>query len=130
MLHNAIFLATCLTMLEKEIYWRLQKTCYTLQLPTETCNLFKTNSMQSLQKVNPSSAVCNRCMTKKVARQVAKRARHMLQLTFNFSRYAIATQVANKIALCNTSCRALFSSCSDCRDFFKPLQVAARYCNV
>ena len=38
-LHNAIFHATCLTMLEKEIHCKLQKTCYTLQPRAATCNV-------------------------------------------------------------------------------------------
>ena len=34
-------------------------------------------SIQSLKKVEPSSALCNRCKPKKVAKQVAKRLGHV-----------------------------------------------------
>ena len=77
-LHIVSWLGTvqfsCLAEVEKEIRCKLQKTCYTLQSRPATCNLFKTNFMQSLQKVERSCALCNCCKPKKVARQVAKRA--------------------------------------------------------
>ena len=46
------------------------------------CNFqsIRKNSMQSLQKVGPSSTLCSHCKPKKVARQVAKRACCMLKL--------------------------------------------------
>ena len=117
-LHDATFLATCLAMFEREIHCKLQKTCYTVQSRGATCNLFKTNSMQSLQKVELISTLCKCCKPKKVARQVAKRACYTLQPTCNFCRNAIETQVAKKIAPCNTSCRVRFClACNDCRDF-------------
>ena len=65
-LHDAIFLATCLAMLEREIHCKMQKTCYTLQSRAATCNLFKTNSMQSLQKVEPSFTLCSCYKPKKL----------------------------------------------------------------
>ena len=40
-LHDAIFLTTCLATLEKEIHCMLQKACYTLQSCAATCNGFK-----------------------------------------------------------------------------------------
>ena len=42
MLHNANFLANCLTTLEKETHCKLQKTFYTLQSRDGTYNGFKT----------------------------------------------------------------------------------------
>ena len=50
MLLNAIFLV----LLEKEVHYNFQKTCYKLQSPTATCNVFKI-SLQSLQKLGLSS---------------------------------------------------------------------------
>ena len=41
-LHGAVCLATCLTVLEKEIHCKLQKSCYTLQSRAATCSGFKT----------------------------------------------------------------------------------------
>ena len=52
-LQDAIFLATCLATLQKEIHCKLQETCYTLQSLVTTCYGFK-KSLQSLQKVEPS----------------------------------------------------------------------------
>ena len=57
MLHNAIFLATCLATLEKGIHCRLQETCGTLQPRAAICNGFK-KSLQSLGKVEPISIAC------------------------------------------------------------------------
>ena len=42
MLHDEIFLETCLATVEKEIHCKLQKTRYTLQSRAATCNRFKT----------------------------------------------------------------------------------------
>ena len=92
----------------KRNHCELQKTCYMAQTRAATWNLFKTNSLQSLQKVELSSTFCNRCKPKEVARQLAKRQCYTLKTTCNFSRNAIATQVAKKIAQCNTCCRARF----------------------
>ena len=50
-------------------------------------------SMQSLQKIEPSSTLCSCCKPKKVARHVAKKARYTLQPTCNLSRNAVATSV-------------------------------------
>ena len=96
MLYGAICLATCLAILEKEI--KLQKTCYTLQSRATTCN-----------------GLCNRC--KRYNRTLLciivaspeklwdklKRG-HVTRC--NLFLNAIATQVAKKIAPCNTSLRA------------------------
>ena len=41
-LYNAIFLATCLPALKKEIRCKLQKSCYTLQSRTVSCNGLET----------------------------------------------------------------------------------------
>ena len=126
-LHDAIFLATCLATLEKEIHCKLQKTCYTLQSRAATFNLFRISSMQSLQKVKPSSTLCNCCKPKKceaICKEGMLHAATYLQL---FSQRH-----------CNISCKehrvtpavALDStSCNNYRDFLKPLQVAARDCN-
>ena len=113
-LHEAIFLANCLPMLEKN-HCKLQKTCYMLQ---------------SLQKVGPSSTSLNCCKPEKIARQVAKRACYTLQPTCNFCRNAIGAQVANRIASCNISCRARFYSLQRLQRFFKQLRVAAPDCNI
>ena len=107
--------------MQKEIHCKLQKTCYTLQSRAATCNLFKTNSTQSLAKAEPSSTLCNCCKPKKVPRQIAKRACYMLQPTCNFSRNAIETQVAKKIASCNTSYRPRFYCLQRLQRFFKSI---------
>ena len=107
---GAIFFASCLVTLEKEILVKLQKSWYTLQSPTAVVSkqsptaMVSKQSIQSLQKVEPSSTLCSHCKPKEVARQVAKRACD----TSNLSHNAIATQVTKKIAPCNTSCRAWF----------------------
>ena len=131
-LHDAIFLATCLATLEKEIHCKLQKICYTLQFRAATqCCGSKKKSAQSLQKVEPSSTLCNLCKPKN-ARQVAKMAGYML-----------ATKFEKKISPCNTSCRArlyflhqhfetvtrLQPEITACF-FFNSLQVAVRDCNL
>ena len=67
-LHDGIFLAIYLTMLEKEIHYKLKETCYMLQSQAATCNGFQ-KSLQSLQKVELSSTtsvkrcnfLCNKC---------------------------------------------------------------------
>ena len=48
---------------------KLQETCYNLELQFE---MVLKKSLQLLQKVEPSSALCNQCKSKMVARQVAK----------------------------------------------------------
>ena len=78
-------------------------------------------SMQSLQKVELSSTLCNRCKPKKVETQVAKRACYTLQPTCNLSRNTILTQVAWKIAPCNTSCRARFYFLQRLQRFFETI---------
>ena len=55
-LHNVIFLATCLATLGKIIHFRLQETYFTLQSWAATCNGFK-KSLQSLQEVESNSTV-------------------------------------------------------------------------
>ena len=65
-------------------------------------------SLQLLQKVEPCFTLCSCFKPNKVARQFAKRTCYTLQPTCNLSRNAIATQVAKKIAPCNTSSRAPF----------------------
>ena len=97
-----------------------------MQSPAAIYNLFKTNSLQSLQKIEPSSTLCDCCKCKKVARKVARRACYTLQPTCNFSSNAIATHVAKKIAPC--SCRAQFYFLQWLQKFLRPLQVAA--CNM
>ena len=98
---------------KKSIASRIRRvTCCNLEL--KLVMVFN-KSMQSLQKVEPSSALRNHCKPKKVARQVAKRARYTLQPICNLSRNAIATQATDKIALCNTTCIAWFY-------FLQPLQ--------
>ena len=96
------------------------------------CNLqlIRKNSMQSLQKVEPSSTLCNCCKPKNVAGQVAKRACYTLQPTYNLSCNAIATQVSKKIAPRNTSCIARFYFLQRLQRLFKPLQVGASDRNV
>ena len=61
----------------------------------------------------------------KVARQVAKRACYK-QISSN----AIATQVAKKLHRVTLAVELDCTSCNDYRDFFKPLQVTARDCNL
>ena len=82
-----------------------------LHIAITSCNLFKINSIQSLQKVEPSSTLCNSCKPETVARQVAK-ARYTMQPTCNFSRND--------------------TSCNDCREFLNhckfPPEIAA--CNM
>ena len=94
MLHSASFFATCLAMLEKEIHYKLQETCYT------GCNFqcFK-KSMQSLKNVESSSIasvtqwkfLCNlsRDDGKRNPLQVAGNMSHGLQLPMFQKIYAI-----------------------------------------
>ena len=114
----------------KKVHCKLLKTCHTVQSPAAIYNLFKTNSLQSLQKIEPNSNLCDCCKCKKVARQVARRACYTLQPTCNFSSNAIATHVAKKIAPC--SCRAQFYFLQQLQNFFRPLQVADKIaaCNM
>ena len=60
-------------------------------------------SMQSLQKVKLSSALCNHCKSQKVTMQVAKKACYTLQPNCNLSRNATGTQVEKKIAPSSSS---------------------------
>ena len=41
MLHDAIFLVTCLATSKQEIHCKLQNSCYTLQSRAATCNGLK-----------------------------------------------------------------------------------------
>ena len=61
-LQDAVFLATCLATLEREVHCKLQKKVYTLQSRAATCSGFN-KSMKSFQEVGPSSAWCDRCKT-------------------------------------------------------------------
>ena len=78
MLHGCCFL---LATLEKEIFCKLHKTCYTLQSRTATCNSFKI-SLRSLQEVESRSIAsviqcnfsCNLCCN-----GVARKASSKLQ---------------------------------------------------
>ena len=64
-------------------------------------------------KLQPENATCN-----------------MSLATCNEFFSKVGTQVAKKIAPCNTSCRVGSTFCNDCRDSLKQLQVAARDCTV
>ena len=115
-LNDAIFLATCLASLQKEIHYKLQETCCTLQSRVPPCNGSK-KSLPSLRKVEPSSTFYNRCKPKNVARKVAKRACYALQSTCNLSCSTIGTQVAKKIASCNNSLRKFWQLWTCSHDF-------------
>ena len=79
--------------------------------------------MQSLQTLESCTTSCKEGML--------PRAPYTLQPTCNLSRNAIATQVAKKIAACNTSCKAWFyflqgiygivgtTTAGDCNVFFE-----------
>ena len=76
---------------EKEIYYKLQETRYTLQSRAAACNGFK-KSLQSLQKLEPRSTaivtrcdfLCNLCCNG-VARQVTVRLQHVTCSLCNLS---------------------------------------------
>ena len=79
-------------------------------LELQPANLFKTNSMQLLQNVEPSSTLCNCCKPKQVARQVAKRACYMLQPYCNFSCILIETQKPLQVAARDWNLQQIFFS--------------------
>ena len=81
-------------------------------------------SMESMQRVEPSSTSCSSCKPKKVARQAAKRACYTLEPTCNLSHNVVATQIVKKIVPCRCRFRLHFSQ--RLQGIFKPLQVAAR----
>ena len=130
---------TCVTILEKEIHCKLQKSCYTLQSPAATCNGFK-QSIQSLKNVELNSTLCNCCKPKKVARQVEKRtcylqlARplpatckaitcnlqgHYLQLArpLPATCKAIAAQFAKQLYRVTLILEFCSTFCNDCREY-------------
>ena len=115
LLYSAIFLATCFSLVKREIHCKLKKKCYTLQSRTATCNLFMTNSMQSLHNVKPSSTLWNCRKAKKVVRQVAMSACYTMQSSCN-----LPDKLQRKLR-CETLAVELNStSCNDSWDFLKP----------
>ena len=96
-------------------------------------------SMQFLQKVEPSSTLCSCCKPKKSCETSYKEGILHAAPTCNFSCNAISTQATKKLAPCNTSCsaqfyflqrfqkffRAIASYCPRLQNFLEPLQVAA-----
>ena len=84
-----------------------------LQVAKDMLHATRCNIYASLQKVEPSSTLCNRCKPRKVARQFAKRACYKLQSTCNLS----CNTSCKQIALCNTTCRVRFYFCNDSRYF-------------
>ena len=86
-------------------------------------------STQSLQKLEPSSILCKRCKPKIVERQVAERVCYALQPTCDLPRTFIATQVARKIAPCNTSLLcSIIGSLQNLQDKLQKLPVTP--CNL
>ena len=65
LLRDAIFFATCLATLRKEIHRNLHETCYMLQSRAATCSGLKT-SLQLSQKVEQNSTLYNSCKSQKV----------------------------------------------------------------
>ena len=100
-LHGAISLASCLASWKKKSIASCRRNVTRCNLELQLAMVSK-QSMQSLQKVERSSTLCNLYKTKKVAKQVAKRTFYTLQPICTLSYNAIATQVAKKIAPCNT----------------------------
>ena len=106
----------------------MQKTCYMCQSRTATCNLFKTNSMLSLQKVEPSSTLWSCCNPKKGCETSCKlkRACYTLQPLKTFLATPMQHKLKGKlhlvtlaVALDSTLAVALDSSfCNDYRDFW------------
>ena len=88
--------------------------------------LVSKSSMQSLQKIEPSSTLCKSCNAKNVARQVAKRVCYTLHSTRNLS---FATPLQHKLQRNlprGTLTVELGSTLSnECRVFWKPLPVAS-----
>ena len=121
-IHNAIFLVTCLVTLEKKVLASCRSHVTHCNLGLQFAMVSK-QSIQSLQKVEPSSTLCNHCKPTNVARQVAKRACYMVQLV---SQRHCNRQVAKKITPCNTSS----TFCNYWRDFFnhRKLQLETGTC--
>ena len=78
-------------------------------------------SMQSLQKVKLSSALCNHCKSQKVTMQVAKKACYTLQPNCNLSRNATGTQVEKKIAPSSSSFTDRFYFVQRLQRFFETI---------
>ena len=83
-------------------------------------------SLHSLQKLEPSSTLCNRCNPQNVASQAAERVCYALQSNHNLSRNAIATQVAKKIAQCRTRCGSWFYYLQRLQRFFERIASCSR----
>ena len=108
-LHNAIFLVTCLATLEKKIIASCRSHVARCNLGLHFAMVSK-QSMQSLQKVN-RVLLCAIIASPQILRDKLQRGHARCIL----SRNAIVTQVSKKIAPCNTSS----TFCNYCRDFFK-----------
>ena len=108
-IHNAIFLVTCLVTLEKKVLASCRSHVTRCNLGLQFAMVSK-QSIQSLQKVEPSSTLCSHCKPTNVVRQVAKRACYMVQLV---SQRHCNRQLAKKITPCNTSS----TFCNYWRDF-------------
>ena len=129
MLHDVVFLATCLATLEKEIHCKWQKTCYKVQSPAATCK-FKTNSMQSLQKVEPSCTLCDCCKPKMLQDKLQRWHVRCSNLPAAFLATPLQHKLQRKLHLLTLAVKLDSTSCNDCRNFLEPLQVAAQDCNV
>ena len=87
-----------------------------LHVEFSICNL---QWLQTIAQIKTQFYRVQSLKAPKVARHVEKRACYMLQPTCNSSRNAITTQVAKKIAPCNTSCRARVYFLQQLRRFLK-----------
>ena len=83
-------------------------------------------SFQLLLKVEQNFTLCDRCKPKTLEDKLQRR--HVTRC--NLSHNAISTQIAKRIALCSTNCRARFYLLQRLQRFFKTVQVAKRDCNV
>ena len=118
-IHGATLLANCLSILEREIHCKLQKTRYALQSRAAACNGLKTihaitaecrtefHFVKSLQVQKSCETSC---------KEGILHAATCLQFSYN----AIATQVAKKIAPCNCP-RARFYFLQRLQRFFETI---------
>ena len=97
-LHDEIFLETCLAMLEREIHCKLQMTCETLQPLAATCNVQK-NILAMVAKSRTNLYFVQSLQAQKDAKKFAKRTCYTLQPTCNLSCNAIQHKLQRNLHL-------------------------------